>query len=83
MSKYIDEIITDLKENPTTFRDNNGSGVMKGDIVISQHGNGFLTSIIHVHINNKSMPTTYVDLLKLERAIGKWYKSASLNLLCR
>lgn len=81
MSKYVDEILKDLNDNPTSFKDYHGQGVEKGNIIISQYGNTRVLSVINVHINGKSMPTSYIDLWRLEVAIKKWYRTVSLKVL--
>ena len=81
MSKYITEIIKDLRDNPETFKDYEGCGVQKEDIVVCQYGNTRSLSVISVLVNGKSMPTTYIDLWRLEVAIGRWYKTISLDVI--
>lgn len=81
MSKYVDEIIQDLNKNPNSFKDYYGQGVQKRNIKISQFGNTKMLSIINLEINGKSMPTSYLDLWRLESAIKKWYRSVPLKVL--
>lgn len=81
MSKYVDEILKDLKDNPETFKDYEGQGVEKGNIIICLYGNTRVVSIIDVYINGKNMPTSYIDLWRLETAIKYWYRNISLSIL--
>lgn len=81
MSKYVDEILKDLNDNPTSFKDYYGQGVEKGNIIISKYGNTMLLSVIDVRINGKSIPTSYIDLWRLEVSIKKWYRTVSLKVL--
>lgn len=83
MSKFVDEIISDLKRNPETYIDNYGQGVKKGDVEISEYGNSAPLSIVSIRINDKRIPTTYIDNWKLEVAIKNWYKNATIEMLCK
>lgn len=77
-SRFVKEIITDIKENPDEWRDNGGSGLKKDRIEISGYGNSRFLATIWVHINGKWMPTTYFDNWALEVAVMGWYRNASL-----
>lgn len=79
--KYIEDIIDDLKQNPESYRDFEGQGVYKNEILISRHGNGRIFSIIRVYVNGVLMPTTYCSLWRLETAITHWYNNVSLRKL--
>ena len=81
MSKFVDQIIKGISDNPLTFRDYNGEGVIRNQIKISRYGNTAILSIIKVEINGKTMPTTYIDKFRLEGAIRKWYKNIPLSVL--
>ena len=81
MSKYVDELLQDIASNPETFKDYFGNGIEKGDIRISGFGNTRLLSVINVRINNKTIPTSYIDKWRLETAIKKWYRTVSLKVL--
>lgn len=83
MSKFVDDIITDLKENPESFVDNGGYGVTKGKIKTAFYGNSALLSLISVYINGKEMPLVYKDKYKLELAIKRWYRNISLSHLTK
>ena len=81
MSNYINQILKDIEHDPTSFRDYQGCGIEKGNIVISQYGNTRLLSIIDVHINGKRIPTSYIDKWRLETAIKNWYETIPLWVL--
>lgn len=81
MSKFVKEIIEDLKYNPETFKDYKGQGVEKGNIIIKDYGNTRVLSVVDFIINGQDMPTTYIDRWKLEVAIQNWYASVSLKVL--
>ncbi|MGV8814423.1 MAG: hypothetical protein ACOH2D_09970 [Gelidibacter sp.] len=81
MSKYVEEIIEDLKKNPENYRDYYGNGVEKDNIRISGYGSMLLTSVIRVTIYNNTVPTSIVDNWKLARAIRKWYRTIPLKVL--
>jgi hypothetical protein len=81
MSKYVDEILKDLKENPETFRDYKGCGVQKNEIVVAFYGNTRVLSIISVYIKGNDIPLSYMDKWRLEVSIKKWYATIGLNIL--
>lgn len=83
MSKYVNEIIKDLKENPESFYDYKGRGLTKGNLKITGYGNTSLLSVIWLYINGKDMPITYIDKWKLESAIRNWYRSSSFSILSK
>lgn len=78
MSKYIDEIIKDIKTNPDSWRDQQGNGIKKGDVTITGYGNTAILSCISVYVNYKEMPAKWYDNYRLERAVGWWYRNVSL-----
>lgn len=81
MSKYVDEIIESLKTNPTHWKDYKGEGVEKGNIIVKGYGNTRILSVTNVYINDKWMPTSYIDNWKLEVAIMNWYRTVKLETL--
>jgi len=87
MSKFVDEILDSIKTNPKdwTVVKTRGyfTGIEKDNIIISQHGNSAILSIINVEINGVRIPTTYIDLFRLERAITKWCKTQSIEQLTK
>ena len=78
MSKYVDEIIEDLKNNPESFSDI-GFGLKKEGIRLTDFGNGAILSIVNVEIDGREIPTTNIDCYRLEKAIKNWYKTISLS----
>lgn len=83
MSKFVDEIIEDLKNNPETFSEYEGFGVEKGNIKVFGIGCGALLSLVQLQINSNQIPTTYWDNFRLERAINRWYQTVSLKTLSK
>ena len=81
MSKYVNELIEDIKTNPTSWRDFKGCGIQKDNIIIYNYGNSKYLSVICVSINSEDMPTSYIDLWRLEVTIKNWYRNISLNTL--
>lgn len=83
MSKFIDEIVYSIRENSSEWCDNDGCGVKKGNIEVSLYGNSAMLSIINVWINGKTVPTTWLDRFKLEKAISFWYRNVPLSTISR
>ena len=88
MSKYIDEIIKDIRTNPELWRRYKGSGLQKGKITITQTGNGHKfffgwgTSIVSVFINgDTAYSTTWRDHYRLEQIVIWWNRNASLSMM--
>ena len=81
MSKFIEEIIKDLKDNPETWRDVKGGCIEKDEILISCFGNTRVLSVISVFINGQDIPTSYIDRWRLEVAVNNWYKTIPLDVL--
>jgi hypothetical protein len=86
MSKYITEIIADVKQNPHTWHRTTegrilGVGIRKDDISIYNYGNTMLFSVIDVEINGTRTVTTYIDRVRLERLVSWWFKSVSLKTI--
>jgi hypothetical protein len=81
MSNYVRELLKDISSNPETFKDYFGNGIEKDNIRITGFGNTRLLSCITVRINNKDIPTSYIDKWRLETAIKKWYRTVSLKTL--
>jgi len=83
MSLFVDEIIHDLRTNPHNWKDFNGMGVYKDAVTVY----GALTflwwfiSLISVNINDKDMPISFFDKIRLELAIKRWYRSSSIHRL--
>ena len=89
MSKYIDEIVKDIRENPKSWRRMGDFGLKKDNIKLSQFGNGsrffclWMTSIVKIEINGKDCynQTTFIDRYRLEEAFLWWMKNASIEML--
>lgn len=85
MSKYVDEIIKDIRDNPNSWKrldtGNCYDGIQKGNIKLTQYGNTRLLSIINVEIDNVRQRKTYLDSWRLESAVTWWYKNIGLNHL--
>ena len=83
MSKFVDEILEDIKTNQNSWSKNNraehGRGIKKDNIIIAFYGNSPLLSIIDVYIDNQRMPLTYMDRWDLEKAVGWWYRNIDLE----
>lgn len=83
MSKFVEEIIKDITDNPTTWSNYSGQGVYKDEIYITQYGNGAILSLIRCYIKDSNVPITYKDRYKLEKAVTKWYKTINLSNLVK
>lgn len=87
MSKYVDEIIKDIKTNPQTWKRYRNDGLYKNNIIIQDCGNGskfllgWFTSIVDVFIEGKNTPKTWRDCYRLEEAFIWWMRNASLSML--
>ena len=81
MSKYVSELIKDIKDNPTSWVDYHGEGIQKGDVIIYNYGNTRFLSVISILIKEKDIPATYIDLWRLEVTIKNWYKIIGLKNL--
>ena len=89
MSKYISQLIEDIKTNPNSWRDYDGRGIKKdlpiskpgSNIIIHGYGNTRLLSVIEVVINGNEIPISYIDRWKLEVTIKEWYKNINLSIL--
>lgn len=81
MSKYVDEIIKDLKENPTEWRSKFGE-VTKDQIkLLCFNFNPPILSVGSIKIKGEDIPTTYVDRYKMECAVRKWFKTVDLKTI--
>jgi hypothetical protein len=89
MSKFIDEILEDIRKTPESWVRYGNDGLQKGDIIISQCGNGhkffmgWATSIVEVTINGKDSwgKTTWRDKYRAEEAFLWWMRNASVKML--
>lgn len=84
MSKFVDEIIRDIKKNPQSWEDVKGSGLKKGGIELCCCCVGYrFLSVCFVEINDEEIPTTYWDKWKIETAVTWWYKNIDLKFLSK
>lgn len=81
MSKFVNEILIELKQTPESFKDYNGEGVQKNNIIVYQYSNSRVFSLIEVSVNNKNIPLSYIDRWRLESGIKNWYRTVSLKTL--
>jgi hypothetical protein len=89
MSKYISEIVNDIRKNPTSWKRLGPRGLYKDNIYIDGCGNGHIllfawaTSIVDVTINGKLIPDhlTLFDKIRLEQTFKWWMKNASLEMM--
>lgn len=87
MSKYITEIVKDIRSNPETWKRYGNYGLQKGNIVMSGFGNGhkllwgWCTSVVDVTINNKDAKLTFIDKYRLEETYKWWMRNATLAMI--
>lgn len=86
MSKYVDEIVQDIRINPETWKRSGSTGLEKANIIITGfNSNGiiflYLLSIVDVYINGISTfsTCTYMDKVKLQLAYNWWMRSSPLS----
>lgn len=90
MSKYINEIVQDIRTNPKSWKRKGDYGLQKGNISIEHCGNGtwwflfYLLSIVQVTINGIESNLHHLspmDKVRLERTFNWWLRNASLDML--
>lgn len=87
MSKYVKSIVDSINKYPESYYHDEipifGKALLSKDkrIRIWGHGNSALLSIISLRINGKSIKMSYMDKYRLERALNRWYKNASLQMV--
>jgi hypothetical protein len=88
-SKFVKEIISELKNNPENFKDYRGQGVERihGDpIRIIRYGNTRILSIIGIRFRYRELsevPLLWIDKFLLEIAVKKWYMNATSEMLSK
>jgi hypothetical protein len=82
MSAYIDDIIQDIKNNPTSW-EKCRTGITKGDIILVGYGNTKLLSITDCYIDGIKQPSTFKDRWKMEAIIGWWYRTVNLETMLK
>ena len=84
MSKYVDDILKSIKENPRDWVDiEHGIKHIEDNIQIRDFGNSRILSLINVVINDKFIPTSYIDCWRLEKMIKWWYRRVQLEHLLK
>lgn len=84
MSKVVDEIITMLATEHSSFHAVSATEIRGNGIRIYDLGNGcwflfYLTSVAKVTYKSTEVNLTTSDRVKLELATQRWYKNASLK----
>ena len=78
MSKFVDEIIDDIKTNPKRWISVNGDGLSDGKFWIKGYGNTAILSCIDVVVNGHRVVISYCDRYRLEKTITWWYRQACI-----
>lgn len=83
MSKFVDEIIDNIKTQPDKWQVYNRyhNGIRCDSIKITGIGNGPLISIAHVYIDVIEMPLTFKDKYRLEKVVTWWFRNVSIKHL--
>ncbi len=90
MSKFVDEIVKDIKENPETWTRNWDNQISKWNILIRWFGNNmgwfYWISVVEVKIGNSASSATnwqlsYLDAKNLEEVFIWWLKNIPLSHL--
>lgn len=85
MSKWVSEIIKDIKNNPTDWKPNSKTGIsnQKLNIQIKDVYNSAILSVSEIHVNGVNMWTKmcYIDRFRIEVGVNRWFKKAKLNQL--
>ena len=83
----VDDIIVDVKANPKAWTRNSvadiNDGIKKDNIVLCNHGNSVLLSVMDVKIDGIKQLVTNRDSRKLERLINWWYETIDLEHLIK
>lgn len=82
-SKFVRQIISDLKSNPETWKRKDRNLLQKEDIQLIGFTNDRIFSTVDVFINQKGcyLYLSFWDKFYLESAISKWMKNASVDQL--
>lgn len=87
-SKYITEIINDIRTNPESWKRYKDKGLQKGNIIIKDCGNGskylwaWTTSVMDVIVNNEECTAlTWRDKYHIEETFIWWMRNASLLMV--
>jgi hypothetical protein len=86
MSKYVDEIIKDIRSNPETWERVKG-GLKKGSVYVYDFGNGhkwfggWFTSIVSVSIDGiETKCLSWRDKYRLEEAFKWWMRNSTVEM---
>lgn len=73
MSEYIDEIIKDLRENPTEWvLSKDCSEISKNGVTLNMFFNRHIPGISIIGINGIGLPILYDDLYNIQKAIDNY-----------
>jgi hypothetical protein len=78
MSKYVNEIVSDIKMNPDAWQNCGNGSICKGRIVIGPMSPALLLVMAEVKIDGREQPVTYGDQFKLEKALRYWFRNVPL-----
>lgn len=93
MSKFVSDIIRDIKANPNTWVVINrsdikseefhicGPGLTNGKVRIINYGNPRFAAVESVYIDGGEIPTSYIDRWRLHVTINRWFKTIRLSHL--
>jgi hypothetical protein len=88
MSKYVDEIIADIKSYPGSWSRYGYDGLFKNGVRVANCGNGskywffWLGSVVEVTINNALCSgLTWPDRYRLEEVFLWWMRNATIEQL--
>lgn len=83
MSQFVKEILNDIYQRKDTWEKTQkgyvyDTAIKKANIVVGDIGNCILLSVAEVWIDEVRIPVTYIDRIRLERAVIWWYKNVSV-----
>lgn len=82
-SKFVKEILADIKNNPNNWCQNDRIGISKEDIHLVGCYNGWLLSCCDLIIKGTIFNLTYMDRLELEKSYYKWLRKADLQIVLK
>ncbi len=85
MSKYIDEIITDIRNTPTSWKPYQ-DGIKRGEIEITNGVTNtfflyYLVPTVIVESKGIKLSMSYQDSIKIMKAVRWWFKNAPLEAM--
>lgn len=89
MSKFVSEVINDIKKNPEHWVRHGNYAIKKDNVVVSGFGNGhilflgWITSVIQVQVNDKTSfgHLSWLDKIRMEECICWWFRNATIEML--